>query len=81
MSQGSSDSREMQPEYDIRGGERGKYFDRYVHAATITLKFEESVLITTITTSAPPVGSVTKPALYPPAYPSPDVQGLKASRT
>jgi len=79
MSQESDDRQEMRPEYDIRGGERGKYFKRYAQATAVSVTFEESTLIATSTTSTPSVGSITKTAVYPPAYPSPKIQGIEAA--
>jgi hypothetical protein len=69
----------MRPEYDIRGGERGKYFSRYAQATTIRVTFEESICIVTSTASTPSVGSITKAAVYPPAYPSLKIQGIEAA--
>ena len=38
MSQESKpDSDEMRPEYDIRGGVRGKYYERYRQGANVVL--------------------------------------------
>lgn len=67
---------EMRPEYDIRGGERGKYFKRYAEVTAVRVTFEESTLIAVSTASTPAVGSITKTAVYPPAFPSPKIQGL-----
>jgi hypothetical protein len=67
----------MRPEYDIRGGERGKYFERYTQATTVSVTFEESTLIVTSTAATPPVGSITRAAVYPPAYPSLKIQGIE----
>jgi hypothetical protein len=78
MSPESDDRQEMRAEYDIRGGERGKYFRRYAQGPTVRVTFEASTLITTSTATTPSVGSITRAAVYPPAYPSPEVQGIKA---
>ena len=76
MSQESDDREGMRPEYDIRGGERGKYFSRYAQATTVRVTFEESTWIATSTASTPAVGSITRAAVYPPAYPSLKIQGI-----
>jgi len=78
MSPESDDRQEMRSEYDFRGGERGKYFERYTRAATVSVTFEESTLIARSTASAPSVGNITRAAMYPPAYPSPKIQGIEA---
>jgi hypothetical protein len=76
MSQASDDERDMRPEYDIRGGVRGKYFERYQQAANITIgiTFEESSFVAKNTASARSVGRVTGTASYPPPAPSPKIQ-------
>jgi hypothetical protein len=74
MNQESKDRQNMRPEYDIRGGMRGKYLERYRQGIQMTITFEESPLMTTSTTSTPPIGSITKTAVYPPAYPSAKIQ-------
>jgi hypothetical protein len=82
MNQASDDGEEMRPEYDIRGGERGKYFERYAEVAevvTVSVTFEDSTLITTSTASTPSVGSVARAAVYPPAYPSPRIEGIETA--
>lgn len=79
MNQESKDRDDMRPEYDIRGGVRGKYFGQYSQGARITIEFRESALMATSTASTPSVGSVTKTAAYPPAYPSPKIQGVAAA--
>jgi len=73
MSKGNDDKSEMRPEYDIRGGVRGKYLSRYGQAATITVTFASTELMTKNSASAPAIGAVTKPAVYPPLYPSPKI--------
>jgi hypothetical protein len=38
MNQASNaEADEMRPEYDIRGGVRGKYYERYQHGANVVL--------------------------------------------
>lgn len=32
-----SESEQMKPEYDIRGGIRGKYYDRYIQGTNVVL--------------------------------------------
>lgn len=80
MSQESDDRQDMRPEYDIRGGVRGKYLQRYREATNISITFKDSPLIAASTASTPLVGSITKAAAYPPAYPSPKIQGVSAAR-
>jgi hypothetical protein len=79
MSQESDEREDMRPQYDIRRGERGKYFIRYGQGVTMRVTFEESAWIASSTTSAPELGSITKTAAYPPAYPSPKIQGVEAA--
>lgn len=74
MSPKSDDREDMRPEYDIRGGVRGKYVERYRLATTLSITFEDSPFIATNTVSTPWVGSITKAAVYPPAFPSPKIQ-------
>jgi hypothetical protein len=62
---------EMRPEYDIRGGVRGKYFAQF-HG----ILFEESPFVWISTASTPDVGAIVKSATYPPAYPSPKIEGI-----
>jgi hypothetical protein len=52
----------MRPEYDIRGGVRGKYFEQYT--ASIAITFEGSRFVANSTASAPPVGRITRQAPY-----------------
>lgn len=73
MSQDSSQD-EMRPEYDIRGGVRGKYLERYRDGAVVSITFESSSLIAESTASAPPIDSVTRPASYPAPLPSPRIE-------
>lgn len=73
MSQESDEKQEMRAEYDIRGGVRGKYFRSYGEAA-IHIAFEETSLIAVSTTSTPLICSITRAAVYPPAFPSPKVR-------
>jgi hypothetical protein len=64
----------MQPEYDIRGGVRGKYFDRYQRGREIRLSFVEGeCFVAGNTSSAVRVGAVTKVATYPASTPSPEL--------
>src|SRR2546427_8243820 len=58
MSQESNEPK-MRPEYDIRGGVRGKYFDQYHERPSISIKFEASTLIVESTASAQQIGHVT----------------------
>jgi len=73
MSQESNEE-EMRAEYDIRGGVRGKYFNRHQERPRITLKFEESLLIMVSTASAQPISHVTKPASSSTPSPSPKIE-------
>jgi hypothetical protein len=77
MSRGSDGSEDMRPEYDIRGGIRGKYLERYRQGTGIQWRivFEESPFVAGSTASTPWVGMITRPASYPVALPpSPKVQ-------
>lgn len=82
MSPESDDRENMRPEYDIRGGVRGKYVEEYKQATILSsITFEESPFIAMTTVSTPWVGSITIAAVYPPAYPSPKIQlGVSAAR-
>jgi hypothetical protein len=64
MSPESDDRESMRPEYDIRGGMRGKYLERYHDRQGSVVVFEDSVLIIASTASAPPFGHVTLSAPY-----------------
>jgi len=57
----------MRPDYDIRGGVRGKYFERYHQIKSV----EGSPLVAKNTASAPQIGSITRTLSYPPCLPSP----------
>ena len=76
MNQESEDKRDMKPEYDIRGGVRGKYFERYQQATNITvgITFGESPFVAKNTASARSVGRITRTASYPPPTPNPKIQ-------
>jgi hypothetical protein len=75
MSQESDSHREMRPEYDIRGGVRGKFFDRYHHQETaISIIFDDSELIAKGTAGALHLGHVTWSVSYQSPNPSPTVQ-------
>ena len=73
MSQTSDHEDEMQPEYDIRGGVRGKYFERYNASNKITI---ESNLVANTTSSTESVGTITRPVSMTYAYcpPSPKIE-------
>jgi hypothetical protein len=60
MSQ-ESRSEEMRPEYDIRGGVRGKYLHRYrqAAAAVVVVKFTGSVAIAEPSTVGSSIASIT----------------------
>ncbi len=75
MNRERDDQQDMRPEYDIRGGVRGKYFERYQQGPNITSgTFGESVFVVPMTASAQPVGIITRTVLYPPPAPSPKIQ-------
>lgn len=75
MNRENDDKQDMRPEYDIRGGVRGKYFERYHQGTNITGgTFGESLFVAQITASARPVGIITRTVLYPPPAPSPKIQ-------
>jgi hypothetical protein len=69
----------MRSEYDIRGGERGKYYERYMQTMTIRVTFEESTLIARSTAGSPAGASITRAGVYAPAYPSPRIQGIEVA--
>lgn len=76
MSQGSDETDEMRPEYDMRGGERGRYFARYWGLSRLTASsFGGSPFVVQETTAAAPAGSITRPcsASYTPVPPSPKI--------
>jgi hypothetical protein len=86
MSPESDDREEMRPEYDIRGGERGKYFTRYMRVrytavSIVRLTFEESTWITTSTSSTPELDGSLRTPTYQPAYPylNPRIQGIESA--
>lgn len=69
MSQENS-QQDMRPEYDIRGGVRGRYFEQYRQG----IKLEDSPLVAKNTTSAPQIGAITRQLSYPTPIPSPRLQ-------
>ena len=71
MSRESDDRENMRPEYDIRGGVRGKYVERYRQGTSIT--FAESPFILKSTTDTAPVGFIMRSASYPTLQPSPKI--------
>lgn len=85
MNQENRNPDEMRAEYDFRGGVRGKYLERYRQGThiVITVNFEESKFVAKSTSSARDdeaafsaqmLDVITRPASYPPPYPSPKVQ-------
>lgn len=57
MNEENSD--QMLPEYDVRGGVRGKYFDRYHQGTkTVPISFENSPIVASLTTGAPTLGAI-----------------------
>lgn len=79
------DPQDMKPEYDIRGGVRGKYLERYRQGVTMVititpdtkLTVENSPFVWIPLASTPDVGKIAKAAVYPPAWPSPNVPVLR----
>jgi hypothetical protein len=67
-----SSDHEMRAEYDIAGGVRGKYFERYRQgtATTITLAIEPSALVNITTSRASSTVSITRSTSYPITSPS-----------
>jgi hypothetical protein len=66
MSSGSNE--DMKDEYDLRigGGVRGKYYERYTQGTSIKLVFSVGLpFVASTTSSAPSIGTITKPASYP----------------
>ncbi len=75
MNQENDRDREMRSEYDIRGGVRGKYAERYkTSITTVTAHTFTSTLIASVTSSAELVGAMTRSVSYPPFQPSPRIQ-------
>ena len=59
---------EMREEYELRsgGGVRGKYYERYIRGMSIKLDFSVGLpFVASSTSSAPSIGTITKPAPYP----------------
>lgn len=74
MSQESDGQREMRSEYDIRGGVRGKYLERYRETISISVTLEDSPLISKDPPTAPPLGQPVWSVSYLSPSPSPTVQ-------
>ena len=61
-------SKEMRDEYELRrgGGVRGKYYERYIHGTSSKLDFIVGLpFVACSTSSAPSIGTITKPAPHP----------------
>jgi len=74
---------DMRPEYDMRGGVRGKYFERYRQGVsfTLVLDFKDSPLVAKSTSSGrPEVGSITHLISYPILPVSPDFANKASAR-
>lgn len=86
MNQGSDREQDMRPEYDIRGGVRGKYLERYNASGItqVTASTFKSDLVANATSTAESVGeitrpvSITRPMLYAYYSPSPKIKGGSA---
>lgn len=76
MSPESDDREDMRPEYDIRGGTRGKYYARY-HSR---VEFSDSVLLIRSTAGTTSVGRITEVASYGAQYPDPRLEPTTESR-
>jgi len=77
MSSPESDDREdMRPEYDMRGGIRGNYFDRYHDR----VEFTGSVHLIESTAGTTSVGRITKVTSYGARYPGPRLERTTKSR-
>jgi hypothetical protein len=64
----------MEPEYDIRGGVRGKYFQKYHESAGASVVIRSSAALIEITAGAPPgLQGINRSLLVRPV-PSPEVQ-------
>jgi hypothetical protein len=75
MSQSRDDREDMKPEYDIRGGQRGKYLARYRGRPSLTAaQFSQYSFVAKSTSTAPRVGSITNDAVYAPSPPSPKIR-------
>ena len=70
MSPESNPERDMRPEYDIRGGVRGKYLAEYTKMPTLTF---DSEFVVTITASAPTSARIAPCVTYPLPNPSPKI--------
>lgn len=69
-----NNERDMRPEYDIRGGVRGKYFEPYRQGTTVSVKFEDSPFIAESTAGTLRLCGFTCAASYSPPLPSPTIQ-------
>jgi len=75
MDQENDPRDEMRPEYDFRGGVRGKYFARYQSEHTrVVVLVDASPFIATTTSSSPDLGGLTWSPTYPTLQPSPTIQ-------
>ncbi len=71
----SQETNDMRPEYDIRGGIRGKYLERYTQGTQVIVHITfNSPFVANSTASSESIGKVTRPASYPAFYPSPMIQ-------
>ena len=74
MNLGSNGPEEMQSEYDIRGGTRGKYFERYNNAIpTITVTSSLPLLVATNAGSSTPDARIVRSFAAAP-FQSPKIQ-------
>ena len=78
MSQANDRDREMRPEYEIRGGVRGKYFRQYRETDSVaTVTFHDSLfIITSSAGSSPYPGEVKISPFSLPPQSSPKIQGI-----
>ena len=61
----SPESDEMREEYDIRGGVRGKYYERYSRSVHISsISFQDSPLVAKSTATSTDIGTITWPVPY-----------------
>lgn len=64
----SGNNEAMREEYGfgLGGGGRGKYYERYIQGASVTLIFSAvPQFVASSTSSAPSIGAITKPKSYP----------------
>lgn len=76
MSQEREPEPEMRPEYDLRGGVRGKYLERYRRwtIAAVEITLTSPYVVQQTNSAAPESRSITKTMPPPPPQRSPQIQ-------